>query len=78
MKTFLIAACLVLTTISAQADGISCPEMAQMINEYEAKKKTGNVTRAEKQTIPSILAASYNSYHAAKCSPALLKQNSKK
>ncbi len=73
MNKYILAALLALTAVPAYADGISCPEMAQMINEYEAKKKSGHVTRAEKQTIPSILAASYQSYKSAGCSPELLK-----
>lgn len=79
MKTILTAALLALVSVSAHADGISCTEMAQMINDYEAKKKSGNMSRAEKVSIPSLLAASYNSFRSAKCSESLLnKTNTKK
>lgn len=75
MKKYLIAASLLVFAAPAYADGISCPEMANIIADYEHKKQSGHMTKSEKETVPSILAADYQSYYSGGCTEADLKSH---
>ncbi len=73
MKKYLIITALTLFPCVAHADGISCPEMAQIIADYEHKKQAGHLTHNEGLSIPSVLAADYQSYYSGGCTEAQLK-----
>ena len=67
MKKYIIAALLALISLPAFADYISCPELAQMIKDYEAEKKTGRMSASHAQTVNGILSATRKSYASAGC-----------
>ena len=70
MKTYLIAALFTLISIPALADGVSCPETAQMIADYEREKKAGKMSKVRAQTVNGILSASRKSYEISGCKNA--------
>ena len=73
MKKYLLAAILALSFSAAHADGVSCPEMAQMITDYEREKKAGGMSKVRAQTVNGILSASRKSYEISGCKNADLK-----
>jgi len=74
MKLFITAAILLLTATAANADGISCPEMAKMIKDYENEKKSGHMTKVHAETVNGILSATRKSYDSAGCNAQTEKQ----